>query len=361
MDIDRPIIIIGAGRSGSTLLVNIFDKHKDIYCCGETDFLVPRLWLELWESRLWTNDWSNLKVPRKERTEKKIHVDTRKDANILYTDTDRLMLKKRVGSGISKLMAENILEVKQSHKIWGFKEIWNGSSQFAYEWEPYDYVFPNAIWVHNVRHPFDYIRSLATNSNRRITYDFLNINLQSWVSMNKYSAKRSETGRYFLVRYEDILSDLKGTLLPVFEAAGVGYDPDCEAVLSLKYAQSRNKKQPKIEDIFSIRQIINCISVVKDLIPLMIKYNYSVPGLDMPLKDLEKDTGLGLEIKLRSHLPQHYMYEESQNLKLVLSSLLRRKLRRLIYGAINILEHKLANINNGLSARIIDLMRKFNA
>jgi LPS sulfotransferase NodH len=49
----RPIILIGTGRSGSTLLVRILNAHPDVQFEGETDFLIARLWREVWGNQFW--------------------------------------------------------------------------------------------------------------------------------------------------------------------------------------------------------------------------------------------------------------------------------------------------------------------
>ena len=53
MDCQAPIIVIGAGRSGTTLLKRILDAHPAISFAGETKFLTARLWLEAWGDRFW--------------------------------------------------------------------------------------------------------------------------------------------------------------------------------------------------------------------------------------------------------------------------------------------------------------------
>src|SRR4051812_3561595 len=44
LDPTAPIVIVGAGRSGTTRLVAVLGDHPDVYMMGETSFLLPRLW-----------------------------------------------------------------------------------------------------------------------------------------------------------------------------------------------------------------------------------------------------------------------------------------------------------------------------
>ena len=53
LDIQSPIITIGAGRSGSTLLQRMLNKHPIITFFNENSFPVAHLWFELWQDRFW--------------------------------------------------------------------------------------------------------------------------------------------------------------------------------------------------------------------------------------------------------------------------------------------------------------------
>src|SRR5262245_115792 len=48
--LDRPIVIIGAGRSGSSLLGEMLDAHPSIHMLGEMDETVPQLWKCFWNT-----------------------------------------------------------------------------------------------------------------------------------------------------------------------------------------------------------------------------------------------------------------------------------------------------------------------
>jgi len=47
-------------------------------------------------------------------------------------------------------------------KAWGFKEIWNGGSE-QFDWNAYNKLFPEALWLHIVRHPAHQARSAAAH------------------------------------------------------------------------------------------------------------------------------------------------------------------------------------------------------
>lgn len=51
----RPLILIGCGRSGSTLFSRVLDAHPDVQFLVETDFLIARVWREVWDNRFWLN------------------------------------------------------------------------------------------------------------------------------------------------------------------------------------------------------------------------------------------------------------------------------------------------------------------
>ena len=49
-DPQAPLLVIGAGRSGSSLLTGILDAHPEICFKGENLFLLPKLWQVVWDS-----------------------------------------------------------------------------------------------------------------------------------------------------------------------------------------------------------------------------------------------------------------------------------------------------------------------
>src|SRR5438445_7112934 len=47
--LDSPIVIIGAGRSGSSLLHELLNSHPRIHMLGEMQFAPPAMWRCVWE------------------------------------------------------------------------------------------------------------------------------------------------------------------------------------------------------------------------------------------------------------------------------------------------------------------------
>jgi uncharacterized coiled-coil DUF342 family protein len=271
MNINKPIIVIGAGRSGTTLLTNIFAKHPDIDFRGETFFLVPRLWLEMWEDRFWFN-WQ-------------LYTDTNpRSAREKFPEVPNGVLvreESRIGIIIAEEMV-NLLKVnRKSKQIWGFKEIWNGSSQFKYDWTPYDEVFPEAIWVHIVRNPFDFALSTANWNRDILDINYLYNRLLDWVSMVRYSRERADTGRYFEIRYEKLVQNARSVVEPILKQVKIAWHPNCEEaskqfVLRSK-SGSRSKKQTETSLKEKEEDLSTLIATVEGLPELLSEFDYKIP------------------------------------------------------------------------------------
>src|ERR1700733_11625074 len=68
-DFSAPVIIIGPGRSGTTLLDAALGEHPDMYMIGETQFLVQRVWKTLWEFPGFVTYKSATKIAQQTRPE----------------------------------------------------------------------------------------------------------------------------------------------------------------------------------------------------------------------------------------------------------------------------------------------------
>ena len=151
---DSPIIVVGAGRSGSTLVSEIVGAHPKVYNAGETSFLLNRLWDEFFAKPEYVNLYRtthllqeklSLEVPERDcgsfhnlmneaRTGK--HIDRLNAIN----EKEEIRLSRVLGRYVS----ESLVPPQLNPKYWTFKEIWNGSSSFPYGWRRHEFAFPHA-------------------------------------------------------------------------------------------------------------------------------------------------------------------------------------------------------------------------
>jgi hypothetical protein len=177
MQLDAPIIIIGAGRSGSTLLDRMLDAHPDIHMLGETNFITATLWKSL--------------------------LDRRKRHLLTVTDSETILAElKRLG-GIEQRTIAELFELNSAGKShWGMKEIWNGARRTV-EWSLYDRVYPAAIWVHLIRNPIDYSRSAVGWTGAVSDTESYLMQLRAWRRMVEVARSRDcygASGREFATK-----------------------------------------------------------------------------------------------------------------------------------------------------------------
>ncbi|MCP3931920.1 MAG: sulfotransferase [Bacteroidetes bacterium] len=217
-----PIIIIGAGRSGSTMLSAIFNAHPDICFFGETYFLAPFVWNSVFEKygliMSYLNAWRNPLKKTKDEME--------------------ALEKKRIGKLIAQFVAD-VTKTDPDIPCWGFKEIWNGSPQFeTFNWSIYDSIFPNAKYVHLVRNPIRYAISTAGRDQEKFTRQLFDKQLLNWVKIHDYNSTRANTKRYQLVRYEDILDSPNEVIRRILEFLDVEWNPECLEPMNQSYVPS---------------------------------------------------------------------------------------------------------------------------
>jgi hypothetical protein len=122
---------------------------------------------------------------------------------------------------------------------WGFKEIWAGSDSFPYGWELYRGAFPNAWYVHSVRHPLDYLRSSVSHSGTAAPDEQGAIYaLGQWVAMVRHARTLRSTGRYLEFRMENFDAELPRIL----EALDLPPHPACTAAAGFRYLPSARRQ-----------------------------------------------------------------------------------------------------------------------
>jgi len=231
-DVGSPLIIIGAGRSGTTLVMKMLDAHPAMSMRGETKFLVPRMWSIVWEERFW-HFW-------------KSYVETgptsSKDPRPEIPPDSLSEEEKRVGRLVAEFTAD-LLEIEPDCPVWGFKEIWNGTTADDHSWLLYDTVFPGATWLHVVRHPFDFAGSCTAWNRTETSPKSMSKLLHKWMQILNRSRERQEVDRFFEIRYEDVCDRPRETLRPVFQAVGLEWDEQCCRSLIDRHLPSQRDAQ----------------------------------------------------------------------------------------------------------------------
>lgn len=273
----RPIILIGAGRSGSTLFMRMLNSHPQIRFLGETHFLLPRLWRGVWENPRWFN---KVNFPEHFRSYPTQLRSSRETAAARSSGVDEAMLdeqRERIAY-LLRLLFGDILQLGNDVDAWGYKEIWNGNDAVArYSWDIYNAVFPEATWVHLIRHPFDFLKSIARWNLSPLTKSFLVHECGHWVQMLSWNRDQSTRKKFLEIRYEDLISHPKKTLVPVFSMAGMEWSDDCLGALSISDMQSREASPFSSAPAWSRKELKRLIGKIENLAGYMEELDYDLP------------------------------------------------------------------------------------
>ncbi|NJN97762.1 MAG: sulfotransferase [Anaerolineales bacterium] len=212
------------------MLSKILNSHPQISFHGETDFLTPRLWNEIWENRFWfhweihANSNPSSAISRKDNS---TFLNLRREVDTIIPDELLNEVRKKAAKSIQKTIRTLLEPKKKNPLVWGFKDPWNGSSNFYYDWKAYDFVFPKAIWIHLVRNPFTYAKSSSMWNRTPLDITTLTHTLREWVNIVKFSRTRADTGLFFEIKYESLIKSPSDTLSNIFASCGVKWDEVC--------------------------------------------------------------------------------------------------------------------------------------
>ncbi|HYA76302.1 MAG TPA: sulfotransferase [Burkholderiaceae bacterium] len=266
--LEAPIIIIGNGGSGSTLLDRVLNAHPEIEMQGEMKFLVADAWaaFQRGDANSTLRDLHR-HFDADPNLEARIKSDPEQFRALLQRlEEDELRRKGRVlRQSISAWYRLDECE----RQFWGFKEITNYG---LHDWACYDAVFPKASWVHIVRHPIEWLHSAARLSKRTLSGSFNRIMLKSWVATIKTSRQRAATGRYYEVRYEDLQANAAHALAPLLGGLGLAWHRECELPLYRQWGTAAQHQALRP------RKIRKYVSSIVGLEQLMSDYGYSAGG-----------------------------------------------------------------------------------
>jgi len=283
--LEAPIIIIGTGGSGSSLLNETLNAHPDIAMKGEMQFLVPRAWSAFWKADGNTT-LRNLRPHFEGDPGLEARITAMPDEFQAFLGRLEAEEFKRTGSILRQAIGAWFCVDEAAGGVWGFKEIWNGADD-NHGWDCYDHVFPEATWVHIVRHPLSQIRSAARLSNLPLDEETVPLLLRTWLKIVEMSRRRASTGRYHEIRYEDFLAAPRRALSPLLDEVGAGWHDECQLALHRQWGKKSNWR-PLPLDVESL------IGEADDLSRMMAEYEYQRADADPDLA-MPKPAGAALE------------------------------------------------------------------
>jgi Sulfotransferase family len=263
--IEAPIIIIGAGGSGSSLLLQMLDAHPELTMLGETYFLLPKVWYGFWNA-----DANTILRNMGVRLSIDPELETRVTSSAEEYDgfLKRLTLEEQTRTGAVLRHAINawfcIDHLPSAY--WGFKDIWNGGFE-RHDWKIYDYVFPEARWVHIIRHPLRHLYSAARLSGKTLTTEYAVELANHWLGAIGMNKQRASTGRYHEIKYEEIVATPHQMLKLLLDHLGITWHDNCLLPITQQWG-TKSKRDPLSGEI------LERLARLPGLIPTMTELGY---------------------------------------------------------------------------------------
>jgi hypothetical protein len=264
-----PIIIVGAGRSGTTLLASVIGEHPDVYMIGETSFLLPRLWETFFERSEYVRNYRLGKLAQstdpiwKDKSWFSYWQGISRDLSRAGIEQIERQENERIARIIGHAFHDMLVPPPLRRKRWAFKEIWNGGA-FNYDWALYKSAFPNARYVQCLRHPMSFARSCFANEKRHPKEDDVLYLLGQWVKM-VLKSRELVSENYFEVHLESLAEQTKA----LFDFLGLDLDRRCLDEFRSEHLPSRFRVEMPIVSF-------SRLSKVPGLIPLAEQLSYSL-------------------------------------------------------------------------------------
>lgn len=249
--VNRPIFIVGAPRSGTTLITQILSKHPDIFIFNET----------LFYDFLSANDFSGI-LTNDQRSKLVDHLESRIDARIedihgqtefgcRFDSSEALKIKKQfehdVDEADSELSAADILEIfmlavahSKGRRVWGDK---TPNQVFHLDRIVKDYPESRIIYI--VRDPRKFLlsykfswRQKGSRKDVAKLYNPLVTSLlwkRSDASFYKFVSTHKDRSNIIAIRYEDLVSDNQRKVREVMDFIDEPFD---DGMIEIKGANS---------------------------------------------------------------------------------------------------------------------------
>ena len=246
-DFAAPVIIVGPGRSGTTLLGAALGEHPNFYMIGETKFLFPRLWNTLYEFPNFFTFRRFSKLAQQTRPEWRelpwytFAMEVAGPEMGKLTDLSNAIAateKERIAQELGAAFARMLIPPSLRRRHWGMQEIWIGSDSFPYSFELYEAAFPRARYIHSVRNPFTYLASVFNNNQVSGSMEAAVHQLKQWIKMTTFARTLAASERYMEFRHEDFVGDDGRTAKQVFAFVGLNFPEQCQRTLEIRHLPS---------------------------------------------------------------------------------------------------------------------------
>lgn len=224
-DQDRPIFIVGAPRSGTTLLQYMLRSHPEISLpTGESHFLIP----------LYRDQHAYGDLSRVENITRVLEAMEARSASFLHTDLHGLRfdiptIARRLAESGCGSMRELISGLFQLNARGEGKTRWGDKTPYyvlqipkLVEWWPHCQI------IHLIRDGRDVALSMFERRHDFRAYNTYMVakEWQNYVDRGRASGKTLDPTQYLEIRYEDMLADQKSALMRICDFLGATYSDE---------------------------------------------------------------------------------------------------------------------------------------
>ena len=222
--IDKPIFILGSGRSGTTILYNLLSLHPSVFWFSTLTDTYPRLPILSFFHKIRDVPFFRNRIIRSQCTDPLLSVLAPAEGRSIYKRCGFIDDRKLTIKDLTPTMKNNFLSVVEWHQhMTGKSRFLNKRTANVQRIEPLLNMFPDAYWVHIIRDGRAVVNSLShvdwwgkmplwwsgrnTEEYIRDGYDPLLLCAEHWKhNINEIRSHGSKfENRYIEIHYEDLI------------------------------------------------------------------------------------------------------------------------------------------------------------